>query len=342
MHTRSRDRGIAPTAKVVAAYAGDAQTNAKSSAATTVAVSAAGSGVTMTAVGQLGVSGVGVPVVLTASVTNTDHTTAVPGGVAAFSAHGAPVVGCTAVPVTGGLATCTDNQPPTALGAVPFGVTFCSSATGTCRDWTSSQSSTTYTPTKDPTSVTLSPGSTQTHPATATGGQPITVTATVALVAGSATVGGTVTFHQGVTAITASGGGSCSSEPVGPSGQASCTFVPRPGYEDTVTAAYTPAATSLTTASTSAPAYFKVSGFPTATTVGLAAPTGPLPAGEHRRLRRATHRRGDGDVGGVTGRFAARSRSPSTVRSTRRAPPRRSGPAARPPAFCRPNRPADR
>jgi Bacterial Ig-like domain (group 3)/Kelch motif len=271
--------GTAPTAKVVAAYAGDAQTNAKSSAATTVAVSAAGSGVTMTAAGQLGVSGVGVPVVLTASVTNTDHTTAVPGGVAAFSAHGAPVVGCTAVPVTGGVATCTDNQPPTALGAVPFGVTFCSSATGTCRDWTSSQSSTTYTPTKDPTSVTLSPGSTQTHPATATGGQPITVTATVALVAGSATVGGTVTFHQGVTAVTASGGGSCSSEPVGPSGQASCTFVPRPGYEDTVTAAYTPAATSLTTVSTSAPAYFKVSGFPTATTVGLAGPSGPLPAG---------------------------------------------------------------
>ena len=169
----------------------------KASSATTLAVTAAG-----------GVDGVGVPITLTATVTDASHTTAVPGGTVEFEDGGSPVIGCTAVTATAGVAHCTDAPAPTTLTPVTFAAVYCPAASGDCLDWSSSTSPTaTYAATPDPTTVTLSPAGTQTHPVTATGGQAVTMTATVAIPAGSATVGGKVTFKENSKRITASGGG---------------------------------------------------------------------------------------------------------------------------------------
>ncbi len=275
--------GKAASEKVLGAYAGDAETNPASSAASTIAVGQAGSATTVTVTPKGGSAEVGVPVTVVATVTDTSHTTAPPDGVVEFEegASRTPVAGCTAVPATDGRATCTAVAAPTTLTPITVSANYCPSTPGSaCTDWQPSASAlVTYTAAKDSTSVTFSPPATQTHPVTATGGKAITVHALVADAAptGSAPVGGHVTFVQNGQVVTATGGGTCSTVPVGTTGQVSCTFVPVPGNLDTVVATYVPAPSgpsSLTTGSASVPWYVKVSGQPTALTLVVDGPSG--------------------------------------------------------------------
>ncbi|MGH9088009.1 MAG: kelch repeat-containing protein [Acidimicrobiales bacterium] len=288
--------GTRTSEQVVAKYAGDTQTNPVTSgteappSTVTYSIEPATSS-TVLAVAPTPTP-VGAPIALKGTVIETrGYGTAPIAGSVEFERGGKAVPGCTAVPATysaatkSGVATCAAGTAPGKITALAYSATYCpasiSASTPECKDWNPSTSPTlTDTTVPDPTEVLLTPAATQTHPYTLGGGKAVTVTATVGTTAGNAPVTGRVTFEQNGSPINAQGGGACSTEPVAHPGTASCTFVPVAGNEDTVAATYTPATTSLTSGSTSARWYVKVSGQATTTAVSVAGLTaGSAPYG---------------------------------------------------------------
>ncbi|MGH9082754.1 MAG: hypothetical protein ACRDWN_05355, partial [Acidimicrobiales bacterium] len=276
--------GTAPAETVTALYAGDAETNASPSGPATIAVARAASTTTLTVTPSGGVGAVGVPVTLKATVSDPTEASAVPAGSVDLEMRTASsgqmvAAPCTSQATAAGVTTCTLATPPATIATLTFQATYCPAATAACTDWIKSTSrQVAYTPAPDPVAVTLAPAGTQTHPATVTT-PTLTVTATVAVAVPTSPstppVAGTVAFTENGQPV-----GSCSSVPVGGPGTASCTFDPVTGAEDAVVAAFTPVPGSLTTAATSAPAYYKVAGLATATALAVATPTGdPLDYG---------------------------------------------------------------
>ena len=261
--------GTLQSETVVATYPGDTQTNAVSSTLTiTVAKATATTTLTVTPT-SAGTIPVGAKVTLEAAVTDGNSYPGTPvDGTVAFAGTG--VSGCTAVKVAGGVAKCSVTMPATSTVTLSFSATYCpAGSTGDCADWSPSTSNSVTAKTgPDPTSVTLSPTATQTNPYTVAGGVPVTISAAVSTTAGHEPVTGTVTFKENGQAIGTCGGSG--GKAVGSTGKATCTFVPIPNNEDTVVASYSPAAGTLTAASTSAPWYVKVSGKGTSTAVLLA------------------------------------------------------------------------
>lgn len=274
--------GTTTVETVVAVYPGDRETNAAQSSPQQIKVAKASSTTVVTVTPAGGVGAVGVPVTLTARVADGTDPTAVAAGTVEFEQRTAstgataPVPGCTAVAAKDGVATCPLPASPAGLATLTFGAVYCPTGTGgACTDWIkSSAKPVAYTPVKDPTTVTLAPAGTQTHPQTVTT-PTLTVTATVRVAvptsAQTPPVTGTVGFQQNGQPV----GGSCGAVPVGAgTGQAVCTFAPVAGAEDAVTATFVPATGSLTTGAASTPAYYKVAGLPTATALTVAPPTG--------------------------------------------------------------------
>lgn len=166
---------------ITASYPGDGNF-ASSSASSTVSVAQA---MTSTAVAPNDPTPVvGEPVTYTATVTVTPPGSGAPTGTVAFTGNSGPL--CTDAPVTSGTATCTHAYASTGSDAV-------SAAYSGDTNFGSSSSSTSVTIGQDATTTTVSAS-----PSPAVVGQPVTLTATVAIVSpGAGTPTGTVAFTDG-------------------------------------------------------------------------------------------------------------------------------------------------
>jgi hypothetical protein len=286
--------------QVVAAFSGDGQSNPSTSSSPSITVSQATATITSLVVNGSGDAYVGVGTTVTATVRTTAD--APPdGGVSFFLGSGAsavPITGCDAAQTaaTGQpsgspgaeqtVYTCTEGPAPTTLGTETFGATYCPASSGVaaCTDWTTAGATAPYTPSPDPTTVSVSPEGSELNPVNEAGGQPVTLTASVALTAGDVAPDGTIAFAENGNPVTSTTGAACTglSLVVTGSGQAatgtaSCTFVPDPGGEDEVVASYVVATGSLTQPSTSPVSFYQVSGAPT--TMALAVVAGASATG---------------------------------------------------------------
>ena len=286
--------------QVDAAFSGDQQANPSTSSSPSITVGQATATVASLAVNGTGDAYVGVGTTITATVTTTAG--APPnGGVSFFVGSGAsavPITGCDAAQTaaTGQSSgspgaeqtvyTCTGGPAPTTLGTETFTATYCPTSSGVaaCADWTTAGATTPYTPSPDPTTVSVSPKGSELNPVNETGGQPVTLTATVALAAGDAAPTGTISFAENGNPVTSTTGAPCTGLALAVTGSgsaatgtASCTFVPDPGGEDEVVATYVVPAGSLTQPSASPVSFYQVSGAPT--TMALAVVTGASTTG---------------------------------------------------------------
>jgi hypothetical protein len=311
--------------KIVAVFSGNTEMTAATSKPVRITAAAAKSDVQLTVQPDPSsqAQAVGVPVDLVADVSNDSHTGVTPGGPVTFEeqetgAGGSPtwqvVAGCASVSTIStndeGVATCTQAATPSGLGPYTYQAVYCPSGAGAgtgtgtgtgtgigasnCANWTSAVGNARYTPEADPTTITLHPAGSAKHPVTIAAGTAETVTATIVDSVGDAVPDGTVQFLAGGNAITAAGGGSCSSVGVtaassGAGGTATCTFKPPAGSLAEVSASYTPANgdQSLTQASTTTTATFiQVGNAATTIAVGIQSDTGAaitdrsLPFGE--------------------------------------------------------------
>ena len=167
---------------VQAVFLGDAQANRAVSPTTLVPVSPARSAIqSITVTPENSIAAYGVPLTVTAIISDSSSTGVPPLGVTSFSQDGAVISGCSFLtPVeygSSGAGTstviCHPIVPPTDLMSHSFAVNYCPSATPVlagCENWLGSNANTTYQAGPDPTSVTLTPGGTETHPLSETGG----------------------------------------------------------------------------------------------------------------------------------------------------------------------------
>ncbi len=287
---------------VIAVYSGDVQSTTSSSASNTTArsvtlsVTAASTATSVSFTSpslSAGVSVVGVPLTIQATVVDQSNTGVTPSGAVEFLQLDATstyvaVPGCSGaadvVPV-GGVASCTPASAPSATGTVGFEAVYCPSGatlpsgTGSadCANWTSSTGAASVTVGPDPTAITLSPTSSDVHPIEVNSNTAVTATATVAVSAGTAFPIGKLSFTANGAPITDSAGGSCSglaltAETGTQSATATCTFVPPAATSVSVVATYNEGndATDPSTAassSSSSPLYFLVGATATTTDV---------------------------------------------------------------------------
>lgn len=279
---------------VDAVFSGDNQADPSTSSSPSITVTQAAATITSLVANGSGDAYVGVGTTITATV-NTTAGAPPDGGVSFFLGSGAsavPITGCDAAQTaaTGKSSgspgdeqtvyTCTGGPAPATLGTETFGATYCPASSGVaaCANWTTAGATAPYTPSPDPTTVSVSPRGSELNPVNETGGQPITVTATVALTSGDATPTGTIAFTENGNPVTSTTGAACTGlalvvtgSGTGATGTASCTFVPDPGGEDEVVASYGVATGSLTQPSTSPVSFYEVSGAPTTMTLDVVA-----------------------------------------------------------------------
>ncbi len=279
---------------LVASFQGDSETSQSSSTGTstnvlyTITPAATSTAVSVSAAQNDPY--VGVPITVTATITDASNTHAAPlgSGTVAFTENGAPAV-CTNSspaspnPVSGSpgtsVATCTVAMSPTDASQHIYGATFCpqgSTATD-CVDWQpGTEATTAYTPKPDPTQITVSPFGSDTHPVSVTGGSSLTVTATVhtVLPTGSspATPAGTMSFYENGNATNCMNVAVQAGSSPG-TATASCQYRPTAGGQDALVAMFTPSpALPVLTAGSdtmSEPSYYSVSGLPTTTTLAV-------------------------------------------------------------------------
>ena len=280
--------------QVDAVFSGDSQADPSTSSSPSITVTHATATITSLVVNGSGDAYVGVDTTIMATV---DTTAGAPpdGGVSFFLGSGrsaVPITGCDAAQTaaTGKpsgspgdeqtVYTCTGGPAPATLGTETFGATYCPASSGVtaCANWTTAGATAPYTPSPDPTTVSVSPRGSELNPVNETGGQPITVTATVALASGDATPTGTIAFTENGNPVTSTTGAACTGlalvvtgSGTGATGTASCTFVPDPGGEDEVVASYVVATGSLTQPSASPVSFYEVSGAPTTMTLDVVA-----------------------------------------------------------------------
>ncbi|MGH9170669.1 MAG: kelch repeat-containing protein [Acidimicrobiales bacterium] len=256
-----------------ATYSGDTDTTTSESTAIPVLTEPASSSTALSV--EPATSGdtyVTVPITVIATITNMTSSLA-PDGDVAFTEGGSPLSGCTEVTsssTSGATATfqCTSAPTPSTLDALSFGATYCPVATtGTCENWTSSTSTTSYTPGADPTQVSLA------APAGATGGQSVALSATVSDQAGDAKATGTVDFTENSVDISG-----CTALGL-TAGVATCDYTPTAGQDDTVVANYDVGTGSLTAASKSNSVVIGVSATPTITSLAVSTPAGGVAEG---------------------------------------------------------------
>lgn len=289
---------------VTASYSGDSQTDASNSLnaptgqSVSLNITPATAAVAVTFAATTGQAAIGVPFTIKATISDTSGTAVTPTGPVEFVQVGTggsttPVAGCsgTSDPVaTGGVATCTPSPAPSSLGPLTFEAIYCPSGappagTGAadCGNWQSATSApATEQVGADPTSLALTPTSTEVHPIQVNGGVAVTVTATVNVTAGTAVPGGTVSFTANGFPIAADGGGSCTDLPmtVGQGtqqGTANCTFLPPTGTSVNVAASYNNSGGDPDTRpsnSSGTPLYYLVGGAPTSTSIDVTSPGG--------------------------------------------------------------------
>ena len=282
---------------VEAVYSGDAETTGSSSAnaptgrSVILTITAAATNTAMSFPSAAGGAAIGVPVTIDATVTDASNTGVTPGGSVEFlqldsgSGTYVPVPGCSGaadVGVVAGVAACTPAPPPTALGPLGFEAVYCpvgsptsGSGAGDCANWVSSNATSSVTVGPDPTTLSLSPTSTSAHPISITANTAVTVTATLAVTAGTASPAGKVSFTANGAPISGTTG-SCSgltltaATPL--SGTVTCTFIPQAATTVSVVATYNQGAdaTDPNTAaatSTGTPLYYLVGATTTLTTL---------------------------------------------------------------------------
>lgn len=265
--------GAEATEAVVAAYSGDSQVDAATSNVETFTIERATAVLSVTATPPA--TPVGTPIALKAVVADVQYPTAPIAGNVQFE-EGSTVLCTVGVHYTAttkdAVATCDAIRAPTTLTTLTFSAEYCPIDEGACTDWNaSSMASASDTTVLDPTSITLTPTTSEANPIILADGQPTRVTATVG-VGGPQPVDGSVTFWENGSPITNEGAEVCSTEAVGATGSASCTFVPTPDREDTLVATYMPNRSSLTGESTSPSWYSLVGTQATTTSVALDSP----------------------------------------------------------------------
>jgi hypothetical protein len=283
--------GVTSNNTMYASYSGDSTSGPSNSAQISFNgdVSPASSSTSLSVNPQNGQNYVGVPIVLKATVSNLSNSGIAPNGAVEFeqnvSGNYQPISGCSSVALIASnsqlaVASCAPSTP-TNTSTLNYEAIYCPTGSGgNCSNWTSSQATSSYTPSPDPTQVTLSPTSSEVHPIQINANTAVTVTATVSDIAGSAQPSGLVTFYENGSVITNNNNQACSGlsltnlSPT--SGTASCTFVPPFGTSVSVSVTYnsgsgaTDPNTSASTSSNS-PLYFLVGGAPTATVVSFSA-----------------------------------------------------------------------
>jgi hypothetical protein len=260
------------TTEFIAVYSGDYLTQSSTSSPQSQTVSQTATGVDVSVAASGGNTDVGVPIGLTATVTNSESS-ATPSGGLTFYQDGSAIGGCDAISsssTTGDSATyqCADAPVPANLDTLDFTATYCPSDASNCSNWLSETSSeTAYTPDPDPTSTSL------TGPATSPGGNTASFVAAVSDTAGNAVIDGTVSFTENGDAISACTGMSLTDDMV------TCTYTPTVARNDTIVATYN--AGTLTATSTSNEVVVGVGSIATSTAVAVSTGSGGVaPGGE--------------------------------------------------------------